>query len=231
MTEPQPIVLIPGLLASARLYSEQLPQLWRFGPVTIADHTRQNTIAAIARGILSTAPTTFALVGLSMGGYIAFEIMRRAADRVTKLALLDTSARSDPPEQSRRRRAQIGLAQNGRFSEIADLQFPVLIHDQDDRALRRLVGLMADETGPDAFIREQEAIIARADSRPGLSTIACPTLVLAGDCDLLTPPDCSAEIASGISGARLVIVADCGHLSTIERPSQVSRALVEWLGA
>ena len=105
MSDSLPIVLIPGLLASARLYAEQVPELWRFGPVTVADHTRDDTMTGIATRILAAAPPKFALIGLSMGGYISFEIMRLAPERVAKLALLDTSARPDLPEQSEARRA------------------------------------------------------------------------------------------------------------------------------
>ena len=97
MPDPLPIVLIPGLTCSARLYADQIPTLWRFGPVTVADHTRDDNMAAIARRILAAAPPRFALAGLSMGGYIAFEIMRQAPQRVAKLALLDTGARAETP--------------------------------------------------------------------------------------------------------------------------------------
>jgi pimeloyl-ACP methyl ester carboxylesterase len=233
MTQPLPIVLVPGLLASARLYGEQLPELWRWGPVTIADHTRDHSMAAIARRILAAAPPSFALVGLSMGGYIAFEIARQAPDRVARLALLDTTARPDTPEQTQRRHAQIGLARGGRLDEVIDLLLPVLIHRdrQNDAGLRRLVRLMAEDIGPEAFIRQQQAIMDRPDARPRLAGIGYPTLVLVGDGDELIPPDRSAEIASGIHGARLVMVPECGHLSTLERPQQVTQALVEWLQA
>jgi pimeloyl-ACP methyl ester carboxylesterase len=113
------VELVPGLLASARLYGEQLPVLWRLGSVTIADHTRDASMAAIASRILAAAPPSFALVGLSMGVYIAFEILRQAPDRVARLALLDTTARPD---------TQIALARGGRFAEVLGLLFPVLIH-------------------------------------------------------------------------------------------------------
>src|SRR6185295_14657615 len=110
-----PVVLVPGLNCSARLYMPQMPLLWPFGPVAVAAHTRDDTIAAIARRILDEAPPRFALAGLSMGGYIAFEIVRQAANRVDRLALLDTNARDDSPEAQAKRRANIALAESGRF--------------------------------------------------------------------------------------------------------------------
>ena len=233
MTEALPIVLVPGLLTSPRLYANQLPTLWRHGPVTIADPTHDDTMAAIAGRILASAPPRFALAGLSMGGYICFEILRQAPDRVARLALLDTSARPDTPELTQRRQAQIALTRSGRFAEIADQQLPLLIHPSrhDDPAARELIRLMADETGPEAFIRQQQAIIGRVDSRPGLGAIGCPTLVLVGDSDRLTPPELSAEIAAAIPGARLVVVTGSGHLSPLDQPEQVTKALQEWLEA
>ena len=233
MTEPLPIVLIPGLLCSPRLYGEQVPELWRFGPLVIADHTRNDSVAAIAGRILAAAPPRFALVGLSMGGYTAFEIMRKAPDRVVRLALLDTSARADTPDQSERRRAQIALAQSGRFKEVLDQLFHLWVHRSrwSDESLRQTVRLMAEETGLEAFTRQQTAIMTRPDSRPDLAVIRCPTLVLVGDADEATPPDMAAEIANGIAGARLVTVPECGHLSTLERPHHATQALIEWLEA
>jgi pimeloyl-ACP methyl ester carboxylesterase len=231
MSGTLPIVLIPGLLSSPRLYGEQIPELWRSGPVMIADNTRDDSMAAIARRVLAAAPPRFALAGLSMGGYIAFEIMRQAPERIAGLALLSTAATPDTAEQSERRREQIALAQSGRFEEIADLLFPRLVHPSrhDDEAVREVVRIMARETGPAAFVRQQTANIARPDSRPDLAAIRCPTLVLVGDGDEITPPARAAEIARGIAGAQHVVVPDCGHLSTLEQPAQVTRALVDWL--
>ncbi len=228
MTEPLPIVLIPGLLATPRLYAEQIPALWGVGPVTVAVHTRDDSMSAIARRILASAPARFALGGLSMGGYLSFEILRQAPERVAKLALLDTSARPDVPEQSEQRRGQMQLARQGRLDEIADQLFPRLVHTlrRNDEALRALVRQMAREVGPDSFVRQQTAIIGRPDSRPTLGAIRCPTLVIVGDGDLLTPPERAEEIAAGIAGARLVTVPDSGHLSTLEQPQAVTQALV-----
>jgi pimeloyl-ACP methyl ester carboxylesterase len=230
-TDALPIVLIPGLTCTARLYAEQIPVLWQFGPVTIADHTRDDSMAAIARRILATAPSRFALAGLSMGGYIAFEIMRQAPDRVAKLALLDTGARGDTPEQTERRKIVIALAKSGRYAEVPDIAFPVYVHRSrhGDAALKEIVRTMAAETGSDAFLRQQQAIIGRPDSRPGLPAITCPTTIIVGEGDEATPPELSREIAAGIHGSRLVMIPDSGHLSTLEQPQAVTKALVEWM--
>jgi pimeloyl-ACP methyl ester carboxylesterase len=229
--EPLPLILIPGLLDSARLYEQQLPQLWRLGPVMVADHTRDDSMAGIARRILASAPPRFALAGLSMGGYICFEILRQAAERVAKLALLDTSARADTPEASAMRRTQMELAASGRFAEVVEAQFIRLVSParRDDAVLRETNRRMAEEVGPEAFVRQQVAIMGRPDSRPGLAAIACPTLVLVGEQDELTPPERAREMAAGIRGAHLVTVPDCGHLSALEQPDAVTGALREWL--
>ena len=228
-----PIVLLPGLNCSPRLYGPQLPALWRIGPVQVADHTRCDTMQAIAASVLAAAPPQFHLVGLSMGGYIAFEILRQARERVLKLALLDTSARADLPEQAERRRGFIQLAEDGRFNEINDILWPLLVHPSRHsyKALRAVVDAMAAETGPEAFVRQQTAIMGRPDSRPGLPSIKSETLVVVGEADQLTPPQLAHEIADGIPGARLEVVAECGHISTLERPEVMTRLLVEFFGA
>jgi pimeloyl-ACP methyl ester carboxylesterase len=223
MPHPLPTVLIPGLTCSARLYADQIPALWRFGPVTVADHTRDDSMAAIARRVLAAAPPRFALAGLSMGGYIAFEIMRQAPGRVAKLALLDTGARAEMPEQTERRKVVIALAKSGRYAEVPDIVFPIYVHRNrhDDAGLKQTVRTMAAEIGVDAFLRQQQAIMSRPDSRSGLAVIKCPTLVLVGDGDEATPPELAHEIAGAIGGsARLVVIADCGHLSTLEQPEK-----------
>lgn len=233
MADTVPIVLVPGLIESPRFFQTQMPALWRFGPVTVAEHTRDDSVAAIARRILAAAPPRFALAGHSMGGYIAFEIIRQAADRVVKLALLDTSARPDAPEQTEKRVSQIALAKGGRFAEIPDLLFAAFVHPsrKEDGSLRQIVRQMADDNGPEAFVRQQSAIMGRPDSRPTLAAIRCPTLVVVGDSDAVTPPDRAAEIASGIAGARLVTIATCGHLCAIEQREAVTTAMVEWMQA
>ena len=232
-SDPLPFVLVPGLLCSTRLYAEQMSTLWARGPVTVADHRRDDTIRDIATRILASAPPRFALVGLSMGGYIAFEIMRQASDRIARLALLDTSAGVDTEAQAETRRARIALAESGRFGEVPDLSFPIAVHPsrRNDTGLRSVVDAMAVDTGAEAYVRQQRAIMGRPDSRPSLGGIRCPTLVLVGDSDAVTPPDQAAEMAGRIAGARLTVVPECGHLSTLERPREVNDALAGWLDA
>jgi pimeloyl-ACP methyl ester carboxylesterase len=233
MSQSLPLVLVPGLASSLRIWASVMPPLWRLGPVMVANHVRDDSMAAIARRILAEAPPRFALAGHSMGGYIAFEIMRQAPQRVGRLALLNTSARPDTAEATERRRAQVKLALEGRLHEVLDTIFPSFVHPARvaNAGLRQLVHAMGDDVGAQGFANNQTAIMARPDSRPGLAAIACPTLVLAADHDVLLPPALSEEIARGIKGARLVVVPDCGHLSQPEQPEAVAGALAAWLAA
>jgi pimeloyl-ACP methyl ester carboxylesterase len=231
MDNSMPILLVPGLGGSPRIYAPVIPPLWRFGPVTVANHIRDDNMAVIARRILAEAPPRFALAGHSMGGYIAFEIMRQAPERVARLALLNTQARPDTAEAIERRRGMIAGIQAGGFAAGIDALYPGFVHPsrRDDAELRKLVHAMADDIGPDAFVRQLTAVMRRADSRPTLATIKCPVLVLTAEQDNTIANSLSQEIADGIPGARLVIIPDCGHLSQIERPQAVTAALVEWM--
>jgi pimeloyl-ACP methyl ester carboxylesterase len=231
MDNSMPILLVPGLVSSPRIYAPVIPALWRFGPVTVANHIREDNIAVIARRILAEAPPRFALAGHSMGGYISFEIMRQAPERVAKLALINTQARPDTPEATTRRRALIARARDGGLHDVMDEILPLLVHPTrtGEAALQRLFHDMADDVGAEGFINNQTAIIARADSRPTMATIKCPTLVLTGDQDMLIPNTLSKEMADGIAGAKLVIIPDCGHCPQPERPEATIAAMVEWL--
>ena len=167
MLQSLPLVLVPGLTCTARLYGPQIEALWPFGQVTVADNRRDADMAAIATRILMDAPPRFALAGLSMGGYIAFAMLRLAPERIAKLALLDTSARPDTPEQTAGRHTQIAMTQSGRYGEIADLSIPRYLnpnHQRDER-LTGVVRQMIAETGPEAFVRQLKAIMSRPDSR------------------------------------------------------------------
>jgi pimeloyl-ACP methyl ester carboxylesterase len=231
MDNSMPILLVPGLGGSPRIYAPVAPALWRFGPVTVGNHIRDDNMGAIARRILAEAPPRFALAGHSMGGYIAFEIVRQAPERVAKLALINTQARPDTPEVTARRRGQIARALANEYHAVLDDLFLGFVHPsrRDDAELRQLVHDMGDDIGANAFVHQQTAIISRADSRPSLAWIKCPTLVLTGDEDNTIPNALSAEMADGIHGAKLVILQNCGHLPQVEQKQATADALVEWL--
>lgn len=228
------LILVPGLLCDARLWRAQVAALSELADCRVADATRSDTMAGLARDLLEDCPfDRFALAGLSMGGYVALEVTRQAPARVARLALLDTSARADAPEQSQKRRELIALAERGRFVGVTDALLPLLLHPSrlGDAPLVATVKAMAKSIGKEAFIRQERAIMSRADSLPLLSQIACPTLVLCGRQDALTPLARHEEIAAAVPGARLEVIADCGHLSTLEQPGAVSAALARWLEA
>lgn len=226
-----PIVLVPGLLCTSEVFSPQVAALWPYGPVTIASTLEGETIAGIATTILDSAPPRFALSGISMGGYICLEIMRQAPERVSRLALLNTSARPDTPDQTAQRRALIAQANHEDFEALLTQVYGAILHPahQGDPVLRATNVRMGLTVGIDGMARQLEACIGRSDSRPSLLTITVPTLVLVGDSDPLMPPEHSREIAAAIPGAQLVVVENCGHASTLEQPEAVNRALLEWL--
>jgi pimeloyl-ACP methyl ester carboxylesterase len=233
MTGRTNLVLVPGLLCTGALWAPQVAALADIANCTIADHRRHRTLKGIARSILAAAPRRFALAGLSMGGYIAYEIVRQAPERVQRLALLDTGCRADTPERTASRRDLVANARRKGVAHAQRLLMPALVHKARlaDKALVESVVQMAVDTGLAAFERQEAALIGRPDNRPFLPHVRCPTLVIVGREDALTPPELAREIAKGIPGARLKIIPDCGHLSTLERPEAVNRALRAWLTA
>ena len=228
-----PFLLVPGLNCDARVYAGVAHALWPFGPVTIANHQTGATIEAIAEAILADAPPQFALIGFSMGGYIAFDIVRQAPERVLKLGLLDTTARPDTEESTTNRRRMIALAQKGKFIDAVNQTFPKSVHAEnaENSDLYAIHRGMAEANGPKIYEQQQEAIIARPDSRPTLATIKIPTLVMVGEGDQITPPDAAREMHEGIAGSKLVVVPRGGHLALLENPGPVHAALREWAAA
>lgn len=228
-----PVVLVPGLACTAEMFAPQVAALSPHRPVSIASTGEGDSMARMAAAILHDAPPRFALGGISMGGYIAFEIVRQAPERVERLALLDTTARPDAPEQTAQRQALIARAEDGQLEAIMREIAPRLLHPRHkaDQTLIEVQVRMGLEVGAAGFVRQQRAIIGRPDSRPDLPGIRVPTLVLVGDRDPLTPPIRAREMADALPDASLVIVADCGHASTLEQPDAVNAALLDWLNA
>ena len=229
----EPLVLVPGLSCNAALYAPQWPALADGRPILVADHARDDTLPAIAQRLLAAAPPRFALCGLSMGGYVAFEVLRQAPERVRRLALLDTSAKPATPETNEPRQQMIALAEKGAFDNVTTLLWQRLVAPGrlTDEPLRLLVRRMADEIGAEGFVRQQKAIMKRPDSRPVLAKLSVPTLVLVGQEDEITPVAEAREMAGLVGGAaRLAVVPGCGHLSTLEAPEAVTAELLRWLG-
>ena len=226
-----PIVLVPGLGSSVRTHLAILPALWRHGSVMVINQTADESIEAMAARALSEAPPKFALIGHSLGGYIVLEMIRQAPERITRLALLNTYAHPETPAFAEFWRGLIAKVKQGGYRAMMDAMFAGAVHPSraNDARLKAIVTDMADDTGPDAFVWQVEAIMTRADSRPTLAAIKCPTLVMTSDTDNSVPSRMSVEIANGIAGAKLITVADCGHLSPIEQPEAVTAALRDWL--
>lgn len=234
MTAPHPTVVF----ASSQLLTEDAwaPQAIALADdyeLIVADHGHDDTMAGMAKRLLDAAPARFHLVAHGMGGFIAFEVMRQAPERVISLALISAIASADGPAQTERRQGYIRLVETGNFDGVVEERIPMLVHParRDDAPLLSVVRHMAADTGAERFLGQQRAIMGRIDSRPSLAEIKVPTLVVRGDQDGITTQAHQDEIVAAIPGARRVVIADCGHLPTLERPEVVNRLLAEWLAA
>ena len=221
------------MMLDHRAYTGQLAALSRSTEVMVGDISRSETMAEIAVDVLRDAPPRFALVGLSMGGIVAFEIWRRAAERVTHLALLDTTPYVDAPERQTLRLEQIAMVETGKLRDVLMNSMKPLYLAKKNRANGRLVQRILDmalAAGPDVFRRQSLALRNRPDSTGTLQTITCPAFVLCGREDALCPVDIHATMAAVLPRADLHVLAECGHLSTMEEPAAVTSALRRLLG-
>jgi len=224
-------ILVPPLLCSPLAYAPILDTVWSFGAVSVADTRSDDSIAAMAARLLRDAPEEFALLGTSMGGYVALEVMRQAPERVRALALVSTSARADTPEQIDARRRQSQLVVDGHFDTLVDAAFPSVVAagHESDPALLGAWRAMAAGVGPEAFLRQQAATTERIDSRGVLSSISCPTTVIHGADDKLIPLEMGVEMAAAIPTARLVIIEGAGHFAFSEQPARGASAVRDFL--
>ena len=231
MSARTPLALLPGLLLDEAFWRHQVAGLADIADCWVADFRTQDSMAAMAESVLAAMPPRFCLAGLSMGGYVAFEIMRRAPERVERLALLDTQARPDEDAARARRLALVELARKGKFKGVTPRLLPLFVHPDrlEDEELTAGIMAGAESIGRQGFLNQQKAILGRPDSRPTLATIHCETLVLCGREDQLTPVDRHTEIAAGIARSRLVILEHCGHLPPVELPEPTTSELRRWL--
>jgi pimeloyl-ACP methyl ester carboxylesterase len=230
----QKVILLPGLACDAALWRGQIAPLSVSHEVVVSDvHTRAASLPEMAALLLAEHAGALALAGSSMGGMLALHAWQQAPGRVRGLALLGTTARPDTPELIALRSQAIELFAAGRSDEVLRANVPLALHPghADHAALVDTYLQMIRRAGDPQLIAQNRAVMARADARPWLPAVRCPTLVACGQGDLLTPPEHSREIAGLVPGARLELLADCGHLLTLEQPAQVNRLLLEWLAA
>lgn len=227
-----PLLLLPGLLCDDALWAGQIAALADHCDPVVADMTRDETIAGMAARAIARMPETFAVCGLSMGGYTAMEIMRQVPDRVTRLALFDTSPHADAPDRVEIRQGLIARVETGEFADVIEGHFPAFVHPSrlDDVELMGRIRASAINVGPDAYVRQMNAMIKRPESTETLKGVSCPTLVLCGAEDALTPPALHDEMATLVPDATLVKIGNSGHLPTLEQPDAVTAAMRDWLG-
>ena len=227
-----PLLLLPGLLNDARLWQHQTEAMAGIADSRVPDISLDDSMAAIAARVLASAPERFALAGLSMGGYVCFEIMRQAPERVRRLALVDTSARADSPERIAQRQAGMTSLRHGKFVGITRRLLGDLVHPRHvEGHVAGEMRAMALRVGGEAFLRQQMAIMTRADARPMLSSLPAETLVVVGEDDRVTPVEHAEEMHAGIGGSTLHVIPNCGHMPALEEPDLLSDLLRDWLQA
>jgi pimeloyl-ACP methyl ester carboxylesterase len=226
------LILLPGLACDAGLWAAQLPVLAPRAQVHVSDvHFRFDSLSEMADALLAAHEGPLVLAGASMGGMVAMHAALRAPQRVAALVLLGTSARADTPDLVRLRSEACELFAAGRIDEVlrANVMFAFHPDNAADPALVEAYLALVRRAGADALIRQNRAVMARPDLRPELPRLRCPTLVMVGEADALTPPEHAREIASAIRGAELVTVPGAGHMLTMEQPQAVAQLLLDWL--
>jgi 2-keto-3-deoxy-L-rhamnonate aldolase RhmA/pimeloyl-ACP methyl ester carboxylesterase len=231
--ERPPLVLLPGMLGDARLFDAVLPALAAHAAPRVARIDLDDTVAGMAESVLAAAPPRFALAGHSLGAIVALEVVRRAPGRVSRLALLNASARPASAAQLAAWADLRAAATEGSFADLARsfARAVVPAARRDDGPLLAAAEAMAHAVGPAGLLRQLAAQEGRPDGRPGLGDVRVPTLVLSGAEDDVCPPELQRELAAGVPGAHHVVAPGAGHLAPLEDPDATAAALVAWLAA
>jgi len=227
----EPLVFLPGLMCDARLFGPQIAALSSEIAVMAAPITHGDRVEEIASALLDVLPARFALAGLSMGGIVAMEVLRRAPDRVTRIALMDTNPLAETPQVAAAREPQIVAARTGKLEEVMreEMKPNYLAPGPNQAAVLDLVMEMALSLGPDVFVRQSRALQRRIDQQSTLRKIKVPTLVLCGEHDTLCPVKRHEFMSELIPNAVLKIVEGAGHLPTLEKPDATIAALRDWM--
>ena len=226
------IVFLPGLASNAVMWQHQLSALPIRSQASVTDvHARHGSIADMAQALLQEHEGDLVLCGASMGGIVAMEVVRQAPKRIRALALLGTNARPETPDMAQLREAALKFFEQGRAKEVLTLNLPMAFHPSraNDPVLTQTYLDFVLAAGAQQLIRQNRAIMSRPDARLHLPFVTCPSLVVCGDADMLTPPECSREIANLVPGAELAMIEHCGHMLTMERPDEVNKVLLGWL--
>jgi pimeloyl-ACP methyl ester carboxylesterase len=225
------LILLPGLAGDALMWQSQLAALRAWDPVVSDVHMRRASVREMAQALLAESSGPLVLCGASMGGIIAMEAAHQAPERIAALALLGTTARPESPQMRQLREDAMALFAQGRIAEVVEPNVELAFHPDHagDEVLMRAYLEFVARAGADQLIRQNRAMIERPDARAHLARLRCPTLVMCGEADQLTPPEHSREIAALVNGAELVMLPGCGHMMTMEEPAQVNARLVAWL--
>lgn len=231
MTSRSTVYLLPGLLCDASVWTHQHAALAVEHEVVIPDFTGFSSIGDMAQSVLDSAPSRFSIAGHSMGARVAIEVVRRAPERVERLALLDTGAHPPRPGEPAQRQILVDIAFNEGMKALADHWLPPMVHADRvaDAALMEGLRAMVLRMSPDIYRRQVTALLGRPDAFPSLRSVACPTLVGVGRQDRWSPPDQHEAIVEAIPHARYVIFEDSGHMSLVEAPEAVTAALLDWM--
>lgn len=230
---PEPLVLLPGLMCDARLFGPQLAELSAEFAVMIAPVTQGERIEEIASSLLDQLPRRFALAGHSLGGIVAMELLRRAPDRVSRIALISTNPLAETPQLASMREPNIVKVRTGKLMDVmAEEMKPAYLAPSPYRPeILSLVMDMADALGPEVYVRQARALQRRKDQQAVLRKIRIPTLILCGAHDQLCPVKRHSFMAELIPNAHLEVLEDSGHLPTLEQPAETTAALRKWMKA
>lgn len=233
MANKQPLVLLPGSLSDGAVWENQCSALADVADVHIPHVTGMASLEEIAESVLKEAPASFALAGFSMGGRVALEVYRRAPDRITHLALIDSSVHPIAEGEAEKRQPMLDLALAEGMEALADAWLPRIAHPSrlDDAEFMGKLREMALRFTPQDYVDEVKALLTRPDARPVMDMISCPTLILAGESDPLSTPARNEEMAKMIPHAELVILEDCSHFPMLEKPEETNAALRRWLAS
>lgn len=229
MTEP--LVLLPGMLCDARVFLPQFVALSREMPVTIAPTTDGDRIEEIASALVSTLPAKFALAGQGLGGYVAMELLRRAPERITRVALIGCTPLSDTPQEAAAREPKIVAAKAGRFDDIIreELAHGWLANGPTQKDVQAMITAMAKANGVQAYMRQARMLQRRKDQQAIMRRIKQPALVICGELDGVTTLKRHEFMAEMIPYARLEVVPDAAHVPTLEQPQAMTDILRAWM--